>query len=130
MSDTERRYAQIEGECLAMVFSLVKFHQYCFGRKTIIHSDHKPLEEILKKPLYKAPKRLQGMIPGILHYDIIEVKYKKGTEMYLSDMLSRSPLPVTEKCEFAYINAILDLSISKDRLPANGKAESVVQTAK
>ena len=29
------------------------------GRKTIIHSDYKPLEVILKKPLYKAPKRLQ-----------------------------------------------------------------------
>ena len=39
-----------------------------------------------------------------------------GTEKYLSDILSRSPLPVIEKCEFAHINAILDLSISKDRL--------------
>ena len=98
-----------------IVFSLEKFHRYCFGLKTIIHSDHKPLEAILKKPLYKAPKRLQGMIRRILHYDI-EVKYKKGTEMYLSDMLSRSPLPVTETCEFAHIDAMLDLSISKDRL--------------
>ena len=55
------------------------------------------------------------MILRILHYDI-EVKYKKETDMYLSDMLSRSPLPVTEKCDFAQINAILDLSISKDIL--------------
>ena len=55
------------------------------------------------------------MILRILDYDI-EVKYKKGTEMHLSDMLSRSPLPVTEKCEFAPINAILDFSINKDRL--------------
>ena len=31
-------------------------------------------------------------------------------------MLSRSPLPVTENCEYAHINAIWDLSISKDRL--------------
>ena len=108
MSDTERLYAQIERECLAIVFSLEKFHQCCFGRKTIIQSDHKPLEAILKKPLYKAPKRLI-----ILHYDM---KYKKGTEIYLSDMLSRSFLPVTEKCELAHINAILDLSIGKDIL--------------
>ena len=52
------------------------------------------------------------MILIILYYDI-KVKYKKGTEMYLSDMLYRSPLPVTEKCEFAHINAIIDLSIIK-----------------
>ena len=81
----------------------------------LTHSDHKPLEPILKKPLSKAAKRIHGMILRILHYDI-EVKYKKGTEMYLSDMLSRNPLPVTEICEFTHINAILDLSISKDRL--------------
>ena len=55
------------------------------------------------------------MILRILHHDI-EVKYKKQIEMYLSDMLSRSPLPVKEICEFAHINAILDFSISKDIL--------------
>ena len=47
LSDTERRYAQIERECLAIILSLETFHQYCFGRKTIIHSDHKPLEETI-----------------------------------------------------------------------------------
>ena len=83
-----------------------------FWTKTIMHSYHKPLEAILRKPLYKAPNRLQGMILRILHYDI-GVKYKKGTE---KDMLSRSPIPVTKKCEFAHINAILDLSINMDRL--------------
>ena len=35
------------------------------------------------------------------------MKYKKRTELYLSDILSGCPLPVTEKCEFAHINAIL-----------------------
>ena len=33
--------------------------------------------------------------------------------MCLSHMLSRSHLTVTEKCEFSYINDILDLRISK-----------------
>ena len=32
-----------------------------FGRRTIVHSDHKPLEMIVKKPLHEAPRRLQGM---------------------------------------------------------------------
>ena len=50
LSATECEYAQIEKECLAIVFSLERFHQYTFWRKTIIHSDHKPLEMIVRQP--------------------------------------------------------------------------------
>ena len=78
-------------ECLAIVFSPERFHQYTFGRKTIIHSDHKPLEMIIRKPLHKAPKRLQGMILRLIQYDI-EVVYKKGKGMYIADTLSRAYL--------------------------------------
>ena len=44
LTETERRYAQIEKEMLAIVFSLEKFHQYTYGRHVKIQSDHKPLE--------------------------------------------------------------------------------------
>ena len=70
-------YAQIEKECLAIVFSLERFHQYTFGRKTIVNTDHKPIETIVKKPLCKALKRIQGMLLRLLQYDIV-VKYTKG----------------------------------------------------
>ena len=49
LSITEVGYAQIEKECLAIPFSLERFHQYAFGRKTIVNTDHKPLETIVKK---------------------------------------------------------------------------------
>ena len=75
LSTTEVGYAQIEKECLAIVFSLERFHQYTFGRKSIVNTDHKPLETIVKKPLCKAPKRIQGMLLPMLQYD---VKYTKG----------------------------------------------------
>ena len=61
------------------------------------------------------------MILRLLHY-AIDVQYKKGKEMYLSDMLSRSPLTVTERCEFNHINAVSELSISKERLDDLKKA--------
>jgi hypothetical protein len=61
LTETESRCAQIE-EMLAVVVALEKFNDYTFGRKTIAHSDHKPLETILKKPIYRAPKGLQGII--------------------------------------------------------------------
>ena len=58
LSQTEQRYAQIEKECLAIVFACEHFDQYIFGRDYItVQSDHKPLESIFKKSLLSAPKR-------------------------------------------------------------------------
>jgi len=43
---------------LAIVFAVEKFNDYMFGNKTIVFSDHKPLESIFKKLLYRAPKQV------------------------------------------------------------------------
>ena len=75
LTDPETRYAQIEKELLAIVFSVDKFHQYTFGRPVKVQSDHKTLETILQKPLSSAPKRLQGMMLRLQGY--ISVTYKK-----------------------------------------------------
>ena len=89
LSDTEVGYAQIEKECLAIVFSLERFHQYYFGRETVVHTDHKSLETIVKK--HKAPKRIQGILLRLLQYDI-EVTSRGGKEMHIADALSRAYL--------------------------------------
>ena len=60
LSDSERRYAQIEKEMLAVTYGLEKFHHYTFGRQVFVVTDHKPLVSISNKPLSKAPKRLQN----------------------------------------------------------------------
>ena len=63
LSTTERRYAQIEKECLAIVFGCQKFSQYITRRaKITVESDHKPLQSIFKKSLLEAPCRLQRMM--------------------------------------------------------------------
>ena len=108
LSDTETRYATIEKEMLAIVFALEKWHQYTFGRPLTVYSDHKPLEAIMKKPLDRAPKRLQGMLVRALAYDI-KVQYLKGKDMFLADTLSRASLPYTsvnDQEEFETINAL------------------------
>ena len=51
LTETEQRYAQIEKEMLAIVYSLEKLNQYVFGRHVEVQTDHKPLESILRKPL-------------------------------------------------------------------------------
>ena len=91
MTTTEGRYAQIEKEMLVIVFSLHKFHQYTFGHKMKIFTDHKPLQAIVKKPLCLAPKRLQGMILKTQQYGT-DIKYQPGEKMFIVDFLSRAYL--------------------------------------
>ena len=62
LSDAETRYAQIEKELLAVVFACRKFHDFIYGRRVTIETDHKPLITIVKKPLHAAPARLQRML--------------------------------------------------------------------
>ena len=117
LSDTEVGYAQIEKECLAIVFSLERFHQYTFGRETTVLTDHKPLETIVKKPLHKAPKRIQGMLLRLLQYDI-EITYRRGKEMHIADALSRAYLSDgnDRQGQFSQINAIKHLPIGQSTL--------------
>ncbi|XP_015277779.1 PREDICTED: uncharacterized protein LOC107119720 [Gekko japonicus] len=43
LSDTEKNYAQIDKEGLALVSAVKKFHDFLFGRRFILVTDHKPL---------------------------------------------------------------------------------------
>ena len=118
LTETETRYAQIEKEMLAMVFSLEKFHQFTFGRKVIVRSDCKPLESILKKPLSSAPRRLQGMMMRLPKYDV-HVHYERGAKMYIADLLSRAYLPEVgfeDDKEFELVNMVKTLPINQKRL--------------
>ena len=62
LTDVETRYANIERECLSVVFGLEKFHTYIYGRQITVYNDHKPLEMITRKPIQAAPPRLQRML--------------------------------------------------------------------
>lgn len=89
LTDTEKRYAQIEQELLAIVFAAKRFHQYVYGRLVTVQSDHKPLEVIVRKPLSKAPARLQGMLQQLQRYDL-KVTYTPGKHMHIADTLSHA----------------------------------------
>ena len=84
----EMNYAQIKKELLVIVFGVERFHQYTYGRKVVVDSDHKPLETIFGKSLATAPRCLQKMFMRLQHYDL-DIHYKKGSEMYLADTLRR-----------------------------------------
>lgn len=92
MTDAETRYAQIEKEMLSIVHACIKFHHYIFGKHVTVYNDHKPLEDIYKKPLLSTPMRIQRMRLRLQWYDIT-VKYRRGKDMELPDTLSRAQLP-------------------------------------
>ena len=91
LSDTEKRYANIERELLS-VFTSEHFQTYLLGREFTIERHHKPLEMIALKNLVAAPPRLQRMLLRLQPFDS-NVKYKPGKEMLLADTLSRLPSP-------------------------------------
>ena len=88
----EQNYSQLEKELLAQVFGMEHNHQYVYGRKVTLRTDPKPLQIIAKKPLAAAPKRLQRLMMRLTQYDV-EIKDRRGPEMYLAATLSRAYLP-------------------------------------
>ncbi|UYV69971.1 K02A2.6-like, partial [Cordylochernes scorpioides] len=88
LNSTQQNYAQIEKEALAIKFGCDKLHQLIYGKTVDVETDHRPLETIFKKPLSKAPPRLQIIFLQIQQYDL-RIKYKKGKELLTADLLSR-----------------------------------------
>ena len=124
LTDPETRYAQIEKELLAVVFSFNRFHQYVYGKEVRVESDHKPLESITKKSLSAAPPRLQRMLLQLQRYTFT-LFYKPGKEMILADTLSRAYIkgnPDTDNLEedlVCAVNLVIDnLPVSDPKLKA------------
>lgn len=138
LTDTEKRYAQIEKELLTIVFAAIRFHQYVFGRPVTVQSDHKPLEAIVRKPLNKAPARLQGMLLQLQKYDLI-ITYTPGKHMHIADTLSPATVsrdgdnvkekPCDEKVMYAMEATDATRGETLNQLKTATAADSVLQAA-
>ena len=90
MTEREHRYAQIEKECLGIVFGCDKFHSYVFGLPHIeLETDDKPLITISKKHLNEMTPRIQCMMMRLQKYTY-ELSYKPGKYLVVADALSRA----------------------------------------
>lgn len=90
MSAAEKRYAQIEKECLGLVYGCEKFHQYIYGiRNLTLETDHKPLIPIARKSLNELTPRLQRLMIKLQRYQF-EIEWCPGKYLVIADTLSRS----------------------------------------
>ena len=62
LTDTEKRYAQIEKECLSLTWACDKFSPYIIGKSIEMETDHKPLVPLLSN------KDLDAIPPRILRF--------------------------------------------------------------
>ena len=95
LSSAKRKYTQLDKEALSNVFGVKHFHQYLYGRKFIIMSDHKPLQYLLGEtcgipPMASARIQRWALMLSAYHYEIC---YRPGADHANADGLSRLPLP-------------------------------------
>ncbi|XP_031333813.1 uncharacterized protein K02A2.6-like [Photinus pyralis] len=95
LSKSEQNYSQIDKEATAIFWGINKFFQYCYGRKFVLRTDHKPLVTIFNPD--KALPTLSAM--RMLNYAIYlsgfnyTIEYRSTHENLNADYFSRFPEP-------------------------------------
>ena len=129
MSETERRYAQIEKEALAVMWANEKFSDYILGRRFLIESDHKPLIPILDtKQLDNLPPCVQRFRLRLARYDYI-VEHVPAKYLYTADTLSRALVDESSDNSFqkevvAFVDTVVEqVSTTKQGLEGYRRAQ-------
>ena len=88
LSQTERNYSQIEKEALAIIYAIKKFHQYLFGKRFILFTDHKPLLGLFSEKgipnMTAAQMQRWVILLSAYYYTLI---YRSGAENSNADFL-------------------------------------------
>ena len=94
LTDTEKRYSQMEKDALAVIWAKDRFRTYLprAPRFTIITA-HKPLLQLFNKATERPPPRIETWVMDMQDVDF-ELVYQPGKdEADLLDCLSRDPSP-------------------------------------
>ena len=95
LSQSERRYSQIEKEGLACVFGVKHFHMYLYGRHFYLQTDHKPLTALFGESRavpHQASGRIQRWAWILAAYEYT-LQFRPTEKHGNADAMSRLPLP-------------------------------------
>ena len=89
-SKTIINYPTYDKELYALVQSVKKWKHYLMGKETIIHTNHQPLQYLQSQTKLQQSRHFRWM--GFLQQFHLVIKYKKGIQNKVADMLFRHPI--------------------------------------
>ena len=95
LTDTEKKYSQVEKEGLACVFGVSRFHTYLFGHKFTLVTDNKAIVSLFDPSRNVSPQasgRIQRWSLKLAMYQYT-LKFRPTAQHANADALSRLPLP-------------------------------------
>ena len=116
ITPAESNYAPIESKLSAALYGCTRFHDYTYGQKVTVETDHKPLVGIMAKPLHKLSPRIQSIHRKLIWYDI-NATWKPGQEMFAPDCLSRAS--ANQAASMQELDVILEVYNIISQLPVS-----------
>lgn len=93
LTDTEGGYAQTEKELPAVLFGMGQFHQFTFGHKVDVQSDHQSLQKHHEKATVKYTQvTTVHLIETAVIYDT-QIRDYPGKSLLMANTLSREYIP-------------------------------------
>lgn len=132
LSPAQKNYSQLHREALAIIFAIDKFHNYLYGQKFTLATDHEALKEIFnprKGTSGVAAARLQrwSVLLSMYEYDIV---HRKGSKMGHADALSRLPLSQetdVETFEINFFNHSQEMPLQQELIRSEMKEDRVLK---
>ena len=110
MSSAEQRYAPVEGEALAVAWSLEKTKYFTQGcRNLLVVTDHKPLVKIMGDRTLDeiSNTRIFRLKQRILPW-LFQIAHMPGKSNYAADATSRHPSPLSDSEPSDYFKCSMD----------------------